>query len=112
MPCQHEDHKNCDRDSLYLEALAVGLTLLPVWWAVRRGTAAVRWSGPWKDSADLVLAGILFHLGAEHVGLNDWYLTHGHAARKSFRTFQQQGDDVVLHGDLDWLRTMGSMDFC
>jgi hypothetical protein len=110
--CFHEDHQNNDTQTLYTEALGVGLTLVPVWFAVRAATTAVRWRGPWKEVADVVLAGFLYHLTAEHVGLNDWYVANGHVAQKSFRALKQQGDVVADVSDMDWIRGLGRVDWC
>lgn len=111
--CTHENHQHCDRQTLFLEALFVGVSFFPVYWAVRKSTTAFRWKGDLKDVADVVLTGFLYHLGAEEIGLNEWYLTNGHVAKKSFQTFQQSGDAVDSEPhSLDWIRNLNDLDFC
>ena len=103
MKCQHKEHKHVDRKQLYGEALAVGAGLVPVWAAVSRATTLTRMDFASKDVIDVFIAGILFHLLAEELGVNKWYLTNSHAANN---VLYSSIDDSIIHTDLDWLRSV------
>ena len=95
MTCQHEEHKRVDRTQLYGEALVVGATLVPVWAAVTQATTAAHS----KQVIDVFLTGILYHLLAEELGVNTWFLTHSHAASNASASLV---DDSIIRFDMDW----------
>ena len=108
--CAHSRHQHKEpREQLYKEATFVGLALVPMWWYVSQFTTAVNIKGPYKPVVDVALSGFLFHLGAEESGLNTWYLTHSHAAKKQFsRNFSDL--DAPVYTSLAWIRGAGFMD--
>lgn len=102
-------HHKTKRLQLYQEAAAVGIALVPMFYLVSRTTALLNvdvWVGQNKQTLDLFVSGVLFHLLAEESGLNEWYLTNSHAAQKQLHTIANDNDTV--HSDLDWLRTVES----
>ena len=105
MPCSHKEHREDGRQQLYGEALVVGATLVPVWVAVSRATTLSRIQFESKGILDVMLAGFLYHLIAEELGVNTWFLTHSHAAKNVLRT-AIDGHSVV-HDDLDWIHSLG-----
>ena len=107
MVCEHHEHWGVKHGRLYQEAAAVGGALLPVWLAVRSATAATRLGGTYKEFLDVAISGFLFHILAEESGVNAWYLTNSHAARKEKHVFNQRGSDNVVHYSVDWLRAPG-----
>ena len=95
-------------EQLALEAMVVGVGLVPMWWLVTKATTAMRFGGGSKAFLDVALAGALFHLAAEESGLNTWYLAHSHAAQKAFaRDFRGN----VLHGDMDDVWSYGNVGY-
>lgn len=105
MTCGHEEHRSKDVSSLYGEALVVGLSLVPVWFAVRSVTTLARIDLQSKAAIDVAIAGFLFHMIAEETGVNKWYLTNSHAARNVLS--QTVDNDSVVHVDMDWIRSLG-----
>jgi len=92
---------------LYGEALVVGATLIPVWAAVTRATTVTRINFGSKAMLDIFMAGFLYHLLAEELGVNEWYLTNGHAARKVLGHSIESGH--VVRDDVDWVRCARSV---
>ncbi len=96
-------HRHSDRLKLYGEALVVGAALVPVYFAVSRATQAARIDFAGKEVLDLFLSGFLFHLAAEESGVNEWYLTNSHAAKKIFSSTVANYDTYApLHSSMDW----------
>ena len=104
MPCRHKEHKGANIQQLYGEALVVGAPLIPVWAAVSRATTLTRINFESKAAIDIFIAGFLYHILAEELGVNTWYLTHSHAANNVFSSVL---DDSVIHLDMDWLHAAG-----
>jgi len=95
MSCEHQTHDHTlEHSRLYHEATAVGLLLVPMWWAVSKATTAVKIGGTVKPFVDVAVAGFLFHLAAEETGVNAWYLTHSYAAQKVLHPRKR---DDLLH---------------
>ena len=67
-------------EELLLEALTVGITLVPVWALVSQFTVPFITSR-FKQTADVALTGIAYHLICEELGINEWYLSNGVASR-------------------------------
>ena len=105
MPCRHKEHKSADAGSLYGEAIVVGLSLVPVWFAVQSVTTLARIDLQGKAAIDVAIAGFLFHMLAEETGVNQWYLMNSHAARNVLS--QTVDNDSVLHLDMAWVRSVG-----
>ena len=110
MKCGHSKHYHREpREQLYMEATTVGAALVPMWWSVSQFTTAVKITGPYKQVLDVALAGFLFHIAAEESGLNAWYLSHSHAAKKQFsKSFSDL--DVPVYTSLAWIRSSGYLD--
>ena len=102
--CSHGEHKRVDRSQLYGEALVVGATLVPVWAAVTQATTAAQINFQSKPVIDVFLTGFLYHMLAEELGVNKWYLTNSHAAANVSASLV---DDSVIHVDMDWLHAAG-----
>jgi len=97
------------KEELYKEAAFVGLALVPMWWLVKTFTTATNMDGPYKEVLDIVIAGSLFHLTAEESGLNTWYLSNSHAAKKQFsQSFRSH--DAPLRHSMGWIRGTGFLD--
>ena len=97
--CEHEEHRRVDRTQLYGEALVVGASIIPVWAAVTQVTTIARINFESKPLIDVFLSGFLYHLLAEELGVNTWYLTNSHAANN---VLASHVDDSVLRFDLGW----------
>jgi hypothetical protein len=101
-------HKHSDRLKLYGEALVVGAALVPMYFAVSRATSATRIDFVGKEVLDVFLSGFLFHLLAEESGVNEWYLTNSHAAKKIYSsTIDTKKNGNPLHTTLDWSGACG-----
>ena len=87
----------------------MGLALIPMWWSVSKFTTAVNVSGAIKPAIDVAISGFFFHIAAEESGLNTWYLTNSHAARKQF-SLSYSDLDAPLHSSLDWVRSSHYLD--
>lgn len=103
MPCSHKEHRG-DKSQLYREALVVGATLVPVYVAVSQATTLSRIQFESKGILDVMLAGFLYHMIAEELGVNTWFLTQSHAAKNVLRTAI---DGNLIHDDLDWIHSIG-----
>ncbi len=96
-------HKHSNKKNLYGEALVVGAALVPVFFAVSRATQAAKIDFVGKEAFDVFLSGFLFHLVAEEFGINEWYLTNSHAAKKLYSsTIDVDRYDAPLHPTMDW----------
>lgn len=76
-----------DQETLELidEALLVGMLSVPAWLVADGLIRAIQGTAPGVNQANLVtvfFAGVLFHVGAEVGGFNDWYVDNGLAKRK------------------------------
>jgi hypothetical protein len=91
-----------------MEAASVGIALVPLWFAVSRFTAAVRFGGMYKEVIDVALSGALFHFVAEEMGVNTYYLTNSHAYQKSFENAYQKHHEH-LDNHMDWVRSPGAV---
>lgn len=75
--------KNDEYEALvYKEAVFVGATFLPMWWIVKRSTAFFNITPDKKEALDIFLAGAVYHIVAESIGLNEYYTKHGASVKK------------------------------
>jgi hypothetical protein len=63
------------------EATEVGALLVPLYAVVREAAETFQWEERSKDYISVFVSGALFHILAEASGMNDWYLSHGHAQK-------------------------------
>lgn len=104
MSCSNPAHKHsqhADPKQLAFEAAAVGVFLVPAWWLVSKATSVMRLgftTNEGKAVLDIALAGALFHIASEEFGVNAWFLTNSHAAKKAFSSVDGSAnvsDDMV-----------------
>jgi hypothetical protein len=90
-------------EDLTLEAVAVGVSLVPVYMLTAR--LLDNWSKNWNPEnrvlANVAIAGGLFHIICEETGVNNWFLTNSVASRKSKRKYWKvvqspSGSDITL----------------
>ena len=97
-----------DHSQLYKEAAFVGISLVPMWFAVAQFTLATRvftGSPQLKAMLDVAVAGALFHLTAEEIGLNHYYLTNSYAYQNSFSSEFKKNERCkhdIIDLRLDW----------
>jgi hypothetical protein len=72
-------------EDLAIEAIAVGLSLVPVFWLTRRFVRQYATSLNENDINLITVAvsGGLFHILSEESGVNNWFLSNSVAAKKS-----------------------------
>jgi len=103
--CHHKEHNHKIKDGrrkLLVEALTVGVSLVPLYWIISKITTNITTAPPEsKALLDAALTGFAFHLTAEASGLNAWYLTHGYAAEKQISRLADKQNDI--HSNLDGL---------
>jgi hypothetical protein len=97
-------HKDANATQLYGEAIAVGAALVPVWYFISTATTVTRIDFAGKPVLDIFLSGLLFHLVAEEVGLNTWFLTNSHAAKNLIGTTIRGDEFNVVRPSMDWER--------
>jgi hypothetical protein len=80
-------------EKLAKEAVAVGALMVPWFYIVANATTAlgVREN---KETIDLFVSGATFHLVAEYVGANRWYLKHSAAHFKNVRRWMDEDKTV------------------
>ena len=98
---------------LYKEATLIGASLVPMWYAVKSLTTAMNFGGKYKEMLDVAIAGALYHLTAEEIGLNAYYITNGHAYEQAFHTSYQNDDSYITLDNMDhsmvWLHSAGAV---
>ena len=78
-----------ESEELLLEAFTVGITLVPVWALVTQFTVPFV-SSSMKQTTDIALTGIAYHLLCEQLGINEWYLSNGFASRKLIQDYTKK----------------------
>lgn len=74
-------------EDLTKEALAVGLSFLPVYWITDKVLMKFfpNWLPDTRKYVNVAVAGGLFHIISEETGVNNWFLTNSVAARKAHK---------------------------
>lgn len=72
-------------EDLAIEAIAVGLSLVPVFWLTRRFVRQYATSLNENDInlVTVAVSGGLFHILSEESGINNWFLSNSVAAKKA-----------------------------
>lgn len=102
------------RSRLLAEAFIVGAGLMPVYFVVHNVVSAMlpRMSDTTQDYVSIFISGATFHLVCEGTGINDWYLTNGHAYLKRHRDAeiqaQETAPDDLCDGRCGW-EAMGGL---
>jgi hypothetical protein len=92
-----------ETEKLIEEALAVGVSLVPVMYITRQFVDKMfaSWSDPSRDILTIALGGGVFHIISEESGVNNWFLNNSVAARKVNKKYYKvntshSGSDISL----------------
>lgn len=92
-----------ETEKLIEEALAVGVSLVPVMYVTRQFVDRMfsSWSNQSRDALTIALGGGLFHIISEETGVNNWFLSNSVAAKKVNKKYYKvstshAGSDVSL----------------
>lgn len=92
-----------ETEKLIEEALAVGVSLVPVMYITRQFVDKMfaSWTVPSRDMLTIALGGGLFHIISEETGVNNWFLNNSVAAKKVNKKYYKvntshSGSDISL----------------